>query len=126
MWNFEQAFDLSNGINILRILCGLFIIPHMFVKFNSLDFVSGFFEKVGFRPPMPWIYLTFVVEGISVIGLVLGIYTMYVAILAGVFLLIAAWASWRYSEGKWIWQFGGAEYPVFWGLTCLIVAMESM
>jgi len=126
MWNFQQSFDLTNGINILRIMCGLFFIPHLFVKFNSQDFVKDFFGKVGFNPPTPFIYLTFAVEIVSTIGLVLGIYTMYVAILAGLFLLVAAWASWRFSQGKWIWNFGGAEYPLFWGLCCFIVAMESV
>jgi putative oxidoreductase len=125
MWSFEQSFDLTNGINILRIVCGLFIIPHLFVKFWNQDFVRGFFTKVGFNPPMPWIYLTFAIEIVCVIGLVLGIYTTYAALLAGVFLLVASWASWRHSEGKWIWNFGGAEYPLFWAIACFVVALES-
>jgi putative oxidoreductase len=48
-----------------------------------------------------------------------------VAILAGVFLLVAAWASWKFSEGKWIWNFGGGEYPLFWGICCFVVAMQA-
>ncbi len=125
MWSFAESFDLTNGIVILRIACGLFFIPHIFVKFQNQDFVKGFMAKCGLNPPVAWLYGAFAVEFVCTIGLVLGILTPYVAVLAGVFLLIAAWASWRYSEGKWIWNFGGGEYPLFWGIACFVVAMET-
>jgi hypothetical protein len=35
----SQAFDLTNGANVLRIVCGLFLVPHLFVKFRNQDFV---------------------------------------------------------------------------------------
>jgi putative oxidoreductase len=66
-----------------------------------------------------------VIEIIATVGLVLGIYTAQVAVLAGIFLLVAAWASWKFSAGKWIWNFGGAEYPLFWGICCFVVAMQA-
>jgi putative oxidoreductase len=125
MSSLYQNFDLTNEFNILRIVCGLFFIPHLVVKFNNQEFVRGFFSKIGFNPPMPWIYLTFAIEIVVTIGLVLGIYTRYVALLAGVFLVVAAWASYKFSEGKWIWNFGGAEYPLFWGICCFVVAMHG-
>jgi putative oxidoreductase len=123
--NWAQNFDLANGFNILRIVCGLFFIPHLFVKFQNQDFVKDFMSKVGLNPPIVWLYGAFVVEIIATIGLVLGIYTAPVAVLAGVFLLFAAWASWKFSQGKWIWNFGGAEYPLFWGICCFVVAMQA-
>ena len=123
--NLAQNFDLTNAFNILRIVCGLFFIPHLFVKFQNQDFVKGFMEKVGLNPPGAWLYAAFAVEIVSTIGLVLGIFTFYVAVLAGVFLIVAAWATYKFSEGKWIWNFGGAEYPLFWGICCLVVAMHA-
>ena len=123
--NLAQNFDLTNAFNILRIVCGLFFIPHLFVKFQNQDFVKGFMAKVGLNPPAAWLYGAFAVEIIASIGLVFGIYTAPVAILAGAFLIVAAWASWKYSEGKWIWNFGGAEYPLFWGICCFVVAMHA-
>jgi TRAP-type C4-dicarboxylate transport system permease small subunit len=60
-----------------------------------------------------------------VASLVLDIWAVYVALLAGVFLLVAAWASWRVSKGKWMWNFGGAGYPLFWGICCLVVALQA-
>ena len=57
-------------------------------------------------------------EIVASIGLILGIYTRPVAVLTGLFLLVASWASWRVSAGKWMWNFGGAEYPLFWSICC--------
>jgi putative oxidoreductase len=124
-WNLYQVFNPTDPYNILRIICGLFFIPHLFVKFQNQDFVKGFMAKVGLNPPIAWLYASFAIEIVATIGLVFAIYTRYVAILAGVFLLVAAWASWRFSEGKWIWNFGGAEYPLFWAICCFVVAMHG-
>lgn len=118
-----ESFDLTNGLNVLRIVCGLFFVPHLFVKFRNQDFVKDFMSKVGLSPPIAWLYSAFVIETLVTIGLVFDILTVYAAVLGGGFLLVAAWASWRISDGKWIWNFGGAEYPLFWGICCFVVAI---
>lgn len=120
-----QSFDLTDGSNILRIICGLFFIPHLFVKFRNQDFVKGFMANAHLRPPAAWLYAAFAIEILVTIGLVFDIYTVYAALLAGVFLVVAAWASWTNSGGKWIWNFGGAEFPLFWGICCFVVAMQA-
>lgn len=126
MGDFGQSFNLTNGFNVLRIICGLFLVPHLFVKFRNQDFVKGFMSKAGLNPPVVWLYGAFVVEIVASLGLVFDIYTGFVALLTCVFLLVAAWASWKTSDGKWMWNFGGAEYPLFWAICCLVVAMESL
>jgi putative oxidoreductase len=125
MGNLAQNFDLTNGLNILRIACALFFIPHLFVKFMNQEGVKPIYAKGGFNPPTRWLYASFVVEIIATIGLFFGIYTPYVATFAGIFLLAAAWCSYRASGGKWIWSFGGAEFPVFWAIACFVVAMMT-
>ena len=119
------SFDLRDGANVLRILCGLFLIPHLVVKFKNQDFVKGFMAKAGLNPPVAWLYAAFAIEIVATIGLVLDIYTTYAALLAGAFLLVAAWASYRVSQGKWMWNFGGAEYPLFWAICCFVVALQA-
>jgi putative oxidoreductase len=121
----QHAFDLTNGATILRIVCGLFLLPHLVVKFRNQDFVKGFMDKAGLRPPIAWLYASFAVEIVASIGLLLDVYTRYVAGLTGVFLLVASWASWRVSGGKWMWNFGGAEYPLFWAICCFVVAAQA-
>ena len=123
--DFAQIFDLTDGRNILRIVCGLFLIPHLFVKFQSQEFVKGFMSNAGLNPPALWMYGAFAVEIAASIGLIFDIYTFYIAIMTAVFLLVAAYASYRVSEGKWMWNFGGAEYPLFWAIVCVVVAMQS-
>ena len=122
--NLAQAFNLYDPMNILRIACGLLFIPHLFVKFQNQDFVKDFLTKVRMRPPMLWLYAAFLIEIVATIGLVFAIYTAHVALLAGVFLLFASWASWKFSGGKWVWNFGGAEYPLFWAIACFVLAMH--
>jgi putative oxidoreductase len=124
--SFADSFDLTDSGNILRIVCGLFLIPHLFVKFRSQEFVKGFMAKAGLRPPVVWLYTAFAVEIVASVGLIFGIYTAHAAILAGVFLLVAAYASYRVSDGKWMWNFGGAEYPLFWAIVCFVVALDAV
>lgn len=120
-----ESFDLTNGYNVLRILCGAFFIPHLFVKFKNQAFVRGFMTKVGLNPPAVWLYAAFAVEIVVTLGLLLDLFTVWAGLLAALFLLVAAWASWRFSAGKWMWNFGGAEYPLFWAICCIVVAMEA-
>jgi putative oxidoreductase len=120
-----SVFDLTNGANVLRILCGVFLLPHLVVKFRNQDFVKGFMDKAGLKPPIAWLYASFAIEIVASIGLILDLYTRYVAVVTAAFLIVAAWASWRVSAGKWMWNFGGAEYPLFWGICCLVVAMQA-
>jgi putative oxidoreductase len=120
-----QSFDLTDGMNILRIVCGLFFIPHLFVKFRNQDFVKNFMGNAGLKPPVAWLYAAFAIEIVVTIGLVFDVYTVFAALLAGVFLLVASWASWRISEGKWMWNFGGAEYPLFWAICSFAVGVDA-
>jgi putative oxidoreductase len=125
MGDLAQSFDLTDGFNVLRIACGVFLVPHLVVKFRNQEFVKGFMAQAGLSPPVAWLYGAFAIELVATVGLVLDVYTRYVALLTGIFLLVAAWASYRVSKGKWIWNFGGAEYPLFWGICCFVVAAEA-
>jgi len=120
-----EVFGLESGMDYLRVLCGVFLLPHLIVKFQSQDFVKGFFAEAGLKPPTAWLYGAFAVEIASSPCLIFDLYAQYVAILTGVFLLVASYASWRVSKGKWMWNFGGAEYPLFWAICCFIVAGDA-
>lgn len=119
-----QSFDLTNGFNILRIVCGLFFIPHILGKFFE-PAALNFFVAAKFRPPATWMYVSGSIETVLAVCLVLGVYTPYAAALAAIHLLIAAAAVLRVSGGKWLWNIGGAEYPVFWAIACVVVAIEA-
>lgn len=123
--DFAQIFDVTNGDTVLRIACGIWLIPHFLVKINNQEFSKGYFEKAGFRPAAPLMYLALVIEFVCAIALILDLYTFYAALLAGTFLLGATIATWRVSEGKWQWNFGGIEYCLFYTVACYTVAMNA-
>ena len=120
-----QSFALTNEFNILRLICGLFFIPHIYAKFFVPE-ALGFFVAAKFKPPAFWMYTACVIETLLAIGLIFNIFTLYVAAIACIHLLVAAVAVWRVTGGKWLWNIGGYEYCVFWAISCLVVAMHAM
>ena len=125
MTSLYQNFDLANGFNILRIICGLFFVPHLVTKATGLPGAIQAFRDFRFYPPAAWVYAAIVIEVIVSTGLVFGVYTRYVALLAAAFLLVAAFGVYRFANGKWLWNIGGYEYPLFWANCCIVVAMQG-
>ena len=123
MSGYVQNFDLTNGFNILRLICGLFFIPHIYAKFYVPE-ALGFFVAAKFNPPKTWMYISCVIEVLITIGLIFAIYPFIAGVLGFVHLLVAAAAIWKVSKGKWLWNIGGYEYCLFWAICCLIVAMN--
>ena len=121
-------FDLSNGLNILRIICGLFMFPHVMGKFAAGAVsagTAGFFAKAGFHPPEVWVWLAAFAETASGVALVLGIGTRYAALGAAAVLAIAVYSLQVVKGFGWTWNPGGYEYPVFWAIASLAVAIEA-
>ena len=117
-----DKFNLLNEFNVLRLICGLFFIPHIVGKI-TVPATLEFFVKAGFRPAKTWMIIAGVIETLLTIGLVFDIYTKYVAIIACLHMLVAAAATYKVTK-CWIWVIGGVEYCVFWALCCLVVSMH--
>jgi len=121
-------FDVSDGHNILRIICGLFMFPHLAGKFVAGGLAAGtvaFFGKAGFNPPEVWAYLAACAELATGIALVLGICTRWAALGAVAVMAMAVYALQVVKGFGWTWNTGGYEYPVFWGLAALAVALTE-
>ena len=123
MESLAHSFDLTNGVNVLRLICGLFFIPHIYAKF-FVPAALGFFQAAKFKPPAFWMYVSCVIEIVLAIGLIFAILPFYAGAIACLHLLVAAAAVWKVTGGKWLWNIGGYEYCVFWAICCLIVAMH--
>jgi len=123
--SYLQNFDPTNEFNILRLICGLFLLPHLYAKASNLEFTYKIYTDFRLNPPKAWVFSCIAIEIICSIGMVFAIQTRYVALLEAVFLFVAAWAVWRYSNGKWLWNIGGYEYCVFWAICCIVVAMHG-
>ena len=121
----SENFDLTNEFNILRLTCGLFLLPHFYAKVSNLEFAYTLYSDFRLYPPRAWVFSCLVIEIVCSIGMVFAIYTRYVALIEAVFLAVAAWSVWRFSRGKWLWNIGGFEYCVFWSICCVVVAMHG-
>src|ERR1700751_3223582 len=78
-----QNFDLTKTSNILSIICGAFMFPHIAGKFaaGALSAATiGFFAKARFNPPETWVYVAAIAETLAGVMLVLGICTRFAAL----------------------------------------------
>jgi putative oxidoreductase len=118
-----QNFDITNQMNILRLICGLFFVPHIYAKFFVPE-ALGFFTASRVKQPKVWLYAACVMETIVVVGLVFAIFPFWAALLGCLHLLVALSFVWKVTKGKWLWNVGGYEYCLFWAICCLVVAMD--
>ena len=121
-------FDLTQGSNILRIIAGAFMFPHVAGKFVNGALnpgIVGFFGKAGFTPPEAWVWLAAASETAVGIALVLGICTRFAALGGAAVLAIAVYALHVVKGFGWTWNTGGYEYPVFWAIVCISIAVEE-
>jgi putative oxidoreductase len=68
-------FDLTKGWNILRIICGAFMFPHVAGKFAAGAIFrrhSRLPAKAGFNPPELWVYLAAAAETLTGVTPVVG------------------------------------------------------
>jgi putative oxidoreductase len=103
----------------VRVVCGLFFLPHTIAKLRNIERASGVFDEVGFRPPRFFVVLTALLEVIAAFGLISGWYPRIGATIAAGILIAAAYAIARAHDLKWRWQHPGIEYMLFWAIICL-------
>ena len=126
-----SSFDLTQPANVLRIAAGAFMFPHVAGKFAAISTLTlhggtvGFFAKAGFTPPALWVYIAALSELTVGIFLVLGLCTRYAALGAAAVLGIAVYALQVVKGFGWTWNTGGYEYPVFWALVCIAIAIDE-
>lgn len=105
---------------VLRIVCGIWFLPHAMGKLQHAGLASLTFEKAGFKPGKPFLYATVAAECCAMIGLVTGFNTEFAAALAVLVLGGAAFAVLRINGWNWRWQKQGPEFILFWAVCCVI------
>jgi putative oxidoreductase len=113
--------DFADARTAVRIICGVFFVPHTIAKLRNIDRASLLFDKVGLRPPRFFVVLTAIMEVVAAIGLISGMYPRLAAVVAATVLFVAAYAIGRVHGLMWRWQHPGIEYMVFWAIVCLCV-----
>jgi putative oxidoreductase len=119
-----QNFDFTRGDTIVRLIAGIFLVPHIYSKLVGSGTV-GFFKAAEFKPPAFWMYVASVIEAFVAMSFLSNMYARYFGVLGAIHLLIAGAAVYRVNKGKWLWSFGGYEYSVFWAACCLAVAIDA-
>lgn len=117
-----------DGHKVLRVLCGLFLLPHVPSKFADGTLSAGtvaFFAKAGLHPAELWVALAAGSEIAIGVALVLGICTRWAALGAVFLMAMAVFALQSVKGFGWFWNTGGYEYPVFWGIASLCVALTE-
>ena len=107
-------------MEIIRMLCGIWFLPHSIGKLSDIDRASLTFEKAGFRPGRAWVIITIVLELLAGLGLVFGIYERIAAGLAVIVLVGASYAVLKINGFNWRWQKLGPEYMLFWAGVCVL------
>src|SRR5262249_55764385 len=125
MSSLYQNFDLTNGFNVLRIICGAFLLPHLYAKATAFNFMLGIYKEWRLEPPKAWLFGGPTPGEVCAPFVLFGLFTRSAPIPAPPFPFLASWAAWRYSKGKWLWNIGGCEYPFFWAICCIVVAMQA-
>jgi putative oxidoreductase len=107
----------------LRVACGLMFLPHAWIKWVPPQPV-GFFQTVGFPEPFLFMLLVGLLEVLACVGLVLGVMTRWAAWLGALVTVGAACSVLKVGgKGMWFWNLGGVEFPVFWAIVCVSLAL---
>ena len=110
-------------IPLIRVVTGLFLMPHgaqkLFGLFGGggLHGTAAFFAKLGLEPSMFFAVLVGGTEFFGGLFLAIGFLTRPAA--AGVVILMAVAVFTVHLPNGYFWTGGGFEYPLLWGLIAL-------
>ena len=68
----SKDFDVTNPTVVVRLMAGLFYVPHIVFKLAGFAGSQAAFAKMGFEPPLFWVSLAIMTETLCAIGLTLG------------------------------------------------------
>jgi putative oxidoreductase len=125
MTSCKQDFDLTNPVVVVRLMCGLFYIPHALFKILGFAGSLAAFSKMGFEPPMFWVPLAIATELLCAIGLTLNIQTKFVGLMSAGTMALAAYGTFATKGVHWMWNFNGVEYLAMWGVASLSLAVHA-
>ena len=126
-----HARDL--GWLVVRLTAGGMLLVHGIMKLMPMAqqgfaatigaFATGSMARRGIEPAIVAAYAVFFIETIGAVLIILGLFTRFIAAAAAIeFAVITFVAHW--PQG-FAWSRGGWEYPLFWGLILLAIALRG-
>lgn len=116
---------LVQPMTLLRLVVGVFYLPHVLSKITGFAGTIGFFGSVGFPAPEFFVGLALTMELIVAIAMITNVGVKYAAILSIGLMAVAAMAQFISKGPGWYWARGGIEYLVFWGLASVAVFLDD-
>ena len=83
------------------------------------------FAAAGLSPPEAWVYIAAAAEVAVAFALILGLCTRFAALGSVALMAVAVYSLQTVKGFGWTWNTGGYEYPVFWGICSLAVAVQA-
>ena len=121
----SKDFDVTNPAVVVRLMAGLFYIPHITFKVMGFAGAQAAFAKMGFEPPLFWVSLAILTEALCAVGLTFNLYTRYVGFMSAGTMALAVYGTVAVKGTVWMWNFGGVEYLVFWGVASAVLAIQA-
>jgi len=121
----NKSFDLTNQLVVVRLMCGLFYVPHVLFKVQGFEGSIVAFGKMGFQPPMLWVLLAITTEAICAVGLTFNVYVQFVGLMSAGVMAFAAYGTFAAKGVHWMWNFGGVEYIAMWGIASFMLAVAA-
>jgi putative oxidoreductase len=109
---------------VVRVTAGLMLLPHGIPKvFNQgvAAFAAAGLARRGIEPALPLAYVVAFLETVGGACIALGLFTRFFAVAVAIEMAVIAWAH----MPKFGWTSPGYEYPLFWGLIMLAIALRG-
>ncbi|GGF60855.1 hypothetical protein GCM10007301_20780 [Azorhizobium oxalatiphilum] len=120
-----NRFDLTDGMNVLRMVAGLWYLPHVYQKLSGIEGSLKFFASAGLTPAPLFLGLAIVFESLAFIGLTFGLFTRWIGLVSFGCMAVAAYAILQTKGINWYWAKGGEEYLAFWAFASLAIAIDA-
>ena len=110
---------------LIRVTAGLMLMPHGYMKLfaGQLTGTTAFFAKTGLEPAYALALYIACLEFFGGLMLAFGLFTRAVAVLVAGFMAVAVVQV--HMPNGFFWIAKGYEYPLFWGLVCIALAIRG-
>ena len=110
---------------LVRVTVGLMLVPHGWMKLigGGLEGTARFMAQIGLEPAYPLARYIALLELGGGVLLALGLFTRPIAVLVVGFMAVSAY--YVHAANGFLWIKGGFEYPLFWGLVALAIAVRG-
>ena len=121
----KPCYDLAIPLSwlVIRVAVGWNLLVHAWGKIQvGPTRFAPIFAGLGFEPGVLWYWLSFLVEGLGGIGILLGLFTRFFAAAVAIEMLVIFCVYWHTGFS---WLNRGYEYALLWGLVSFAIALRG-